>query len=151
MGNCHEDQVAALVAPGWPAVEPKIDEIFGWLEDPNCTGYAVAMNFLRGVGPELTPHVDRGLRSGDPELRYALLTSLLPGWSREALLPLSPAIEKLVWEYDDWDVDIAALELLVPHKLGDAKRLKNRIDNRISGAESSLKDLRRLRDELSKD
>lgn len=147
MADAHGDLVKALVAPGWPAVEPKIDEIFSWLEDPNCTGSWVAYDFLKTVGSPLIPHVKRVFRDGADDIRSSLL-GLVEEWPVAWVAELADDLESLSRRRDDWDMHLRALGLLVRHKLRDAAWLKREIDNRIRVAETDLDDLRKMRQAL---
>jgi len=143
----HDEQVRALVAPGWPAVESRIDEIFGWLEDPNCTGCGVAFEFLKSVGAPLLPHVRRALKGAGPEVRSVLL-SLLDGWSPTDVRPLTEVLVDLSETPDPMDSDVQALGLLVKHRLMEREWLVRRVDGRIRGQEWALAELRSMRKQL---
>lgn len=146
-GRDHEAQVRALVAPGWPAVEPRIDEIFGWLEDPNCTGWQVAHEFLQGVGSPLVPHVRRALKEAGPEVRSALL-GLVEGWPATDVRPLTEVLVDLSELPDPWDNDLAALALLVKNRLMERDWLLRRVEGQVRAHEASLRSLKQMRNLL---
>jgi hypothetical protein len=147
MADDHESQVKALVAPGWPAVEPKIDEIIGWLEDPNCTGCRAAFEFLKSVGRPLVPHVKRVFQEGADDVRCALL-GIVEEWPREWVAELDSELETLSRRRDEWDVNLRALGLLVRHRLRGEVWLKQEVDNRIRVSAMDLDELRKMRQAL---
>lgn len=147
MERDHAETVRKLVSPGRPSVEPRIAEVSSWLEDPNCTGCRVALEFLKSVGGALAPHVKRVLKDGPDDIRFQLL-GVVETWPRQDRQQLSDELEALTMRRDDWGVDLRALELLVHFRLRDQEWLTRVVGNRIANLESDLDDLRALRAEL---
>jgi hypothetical protein len=147
MADDHETLVKALVAPGWPTVEHRIDEIFSWLEDPNCTGCWVAYDFLKGVGRPLVPHVKRVFREGADDIRSSLL-GLVEEWPGAWVAELADELESLSRRRDEWGVHLRSLGLLVRHKLRDAAWLRRVIENHMRVTEADLDELRKMRRSL---
>ncbi len=143
MADDHETLVKALVAPGWPAVEPKIDEIIGWLEDGNCPGAWVAFDFLKSVGTPLIPHLKKALLAANEEI-LSLLLSLLEASPVEVVAPLVSELETLTCRRDHSDTDLRAVGLLARHRLKEADWLRREIQNRIQGAEGALGEYRQM-------
>ncbi len=109
------EKASALVAIGFPAVEPVIPDILEWLQDPNWPVARVLQPFLAAIGRPLAPHVRSVLGGADDCWKYSLLTTVvLP--SKNLARALRPDLERLVSQPSTGEaregVDQAAREAL---------------------------------------
>ncbi len=71
------DKARRLVALGFPAVQPVLDEILEWVEDPNWPVAQVFLPFLATVGVPLVPLVRHVLESHDEQWKHAVLANVV--------------------------------------------------------------------------
>jgi len=140
----HDEIVRALVAPGWPAVRDRMEEIVGWLADPNCTGCWVALEFCRNLGAGFIPHARDILKGDDHDVRHVALTNILNGWSREQLAQVEPELAEVAMGSGPDGAWLEALRLLVRNGLGDRPRLAQRITGMLTARRSDLSELEEL-------
>ena len=76
-GKSDTDNAIALVALGFPAVEPVLPQILAWVQDPNWPVARVFLPFLATIGEPLAPHVRSVLATDDDCWKYSLLEAVV--------------------------------------------------------------------------
>jgi hypothetical protein len=76
------DRAHAVVALGYPAVEPILPELLRWLRDMNWPITRVLGAFLAGIGAPLAPYLRRILSGDDGTWKYWIIGSVI-GANRE--------------------------------------------------------------------
>lgn len=87
-------KASALVALGFPAVEPVLMQIVGWLRDSNWPVASVFQPFLASIGQPLAPYVRVVLAGEDDGWKYSLLNGVV-GHSSELAQALRHEIERV--------------------------------------------------------
>lgn len=112
------EKAEAIVALGFPAVEPILPALVEWMQDINWPVAQVLQPFLAGIGAPLAPHVRRVLETTDEIWKYWVLRCIVRESSELAeslqteLLRLaqSPTSSELKEE-----IDVQAREILEGH------------------------------------
>ena len=76
-GKSETDKAHALVALGFPIVEPVLPQIIRWMQDPNWPVAGVFLPFLVSIGAPMAPHVRSVLATNDDCWKYALLEAVV--------------------------------------------------------------------------
>ena len=84
----------ALVACGYPAVEPVLPRLLEWIQDGNWPVARVLAPFLSTVGAPLVPHARRILDGDDDTWKYFLVQGVVAKSAELAVL-LHPDLERL--------------------------------------------------------
>lgn len=107
------DAVQRLVEAGYPTVEPIVGELVKWIRDPNWPVCQPISAFLVGFGERAVPHIHAFLtQRGGRDFIAPLVREVLPHWSSEILLPLTPFVEQHAI-HGQYGTDLPALELLI--------------------------------------
>jgi hypothetical protein len=86
----------AVVAAGYPAVEPLLPRLIEWLQDANWPVARVLAPFLAGIGAHMEPHVRQVLQTTDEIWKYWVLECMV-GSSSELRLLLQPELERIAF------------------------------------------------------
>jgi hypothetical protein len=93
--NKHDvEQARALVALGFPGVEPVLPRLLEWVQDMNWPAAQVLAPFLAGIGKPLPPHIERVLRTDDLAWQDFILSGVVSR-SPELIEELRPQLERL--------------------------------------------------------
>jgi hypothetical protein len=93
--NKHDvEQARALVALGFPGVEPVLPRLLEWVQDMNWPVAQVLAPFLAGIGKPLAPHIERVLRTDDLAWQDFILSGVVSR-SPELIEELRPQLERL--------------------------------------------------------
>ena len=84
----------ALVAMGFPAVEPVLPAMLEWMQDLNWPVAQVFRPFLAGIGAPLAPLVRNVLATNDEVWKYWMLCSVIGG-SLDLARVLKPELERI--------------------------------------------------------
>ena len=76
-GKAETEKAQALVALGYPTIEPVLPLIVRWLQDLNWPVARVFIPFLVAIGAPLAPHVRSVLATDDDCWKYALLEAVV--------------------------------------------------------------------------
>jgi hypothetical protein len=125
-------------------LEPCFFELLGWLKDINWPVAHVVAPFFAGLGKAAVPAVRRMLQGHDTVWQYFVLTAVLSHWPTEAVAQLREPLERLATCDDGSEADIAALGLLIRHRLGDAVWLNRWLAFKIQGLENRLEEMRQI-------
>jgi Domain of unknown function (DUF5071) len=133
----------ALVALGYPAVEPLLPQMLDWLKSIGSPVDLVMRDFFVALGAHAMPVVQRALRSRHDTLKYAVVMNVVAKWPVEAIAPLKVQLQALATGPGFYGTDLIALRLLVEHRLADHDWLK-------AWAQFKTKRLRELLSEAEK-
>jgi hypothetical protein len=84
----------AIIALGFPAIEPVVPVLLQWMQDMNWPVAQVLQPFLAGIGAPLAPHIRRILETDDTMWKYWVLCDLVAR-SDELRTMLRPELERL--------------------------------------------------------
>ena len=87
----------AVVALGWPAVEPIASQLMEWVQDSNWPVAQVLAPFLATVGSELAPHVRQVLGTSDDTWKYFVIQDVVAR-SSELARALQAELRRLALE-----------------------------------------------------
>jgi len=113
------ENARAIVAQGYPAVEPVLAELLEWLQDPNWPISGRIASFLATIGEPLIPHVRYVLQSNDDGWKYQVLTKIVatsPVIARSVYDELKRMATAPTSSEKSEDVDIVAQEILLKLK-----------------------------------
>ncbi|WP_312114415.1 DUF5071 domain-containing protein [Brevibacillus reuszeri] len=72
-----------------------LPELFEWLQDINWPVANELTKVLPKYGDSLIPHIEKALRSGDPQWQFSLLQYLIRELPKETSLLVSDTIQKI--------------------------------------------------------
>lgn len=130
----------ALVALGFPAVEPVMGHMLDWLKTSGSPVELVMREFFAGLGAPAVPAVQKALASRHDALKHAIVEHVVTQWPAEAVAPLRSHLQSLATGSGYYGTDLTALRLLVEHRLAEPGWL----------AEWAKFKVKRLRDLLSR-
>jgi hypothetical protein len=114
----------ALVALGYPTVEPVLPQMLDWLKSNGSPVELVMRDFFLALGVHAVPVVQRALASRHDGLKYSVVMNVVARWPAEAIAPLKFQLQGLATGSEFYGTDLIALRLLVEHHLADATWLK---------------------------
>ena len=112
-------RAAALVALGYPTVEPVLPQMLEWLKTNGSPVDMVMRKFFVALGVQAVPVVQKVLRSRHDLLKYAIVTHVVARWPAAAVTPLQSELQVLAAGSGFYGTDITALRLLVEHRLAE--------------------------------
>jgi hypothetical protein len=119
------ENARALIALGYPAIEPVLPSLFQWLETSGSEVELVVRPFFAALGEPALDLVRSALESPiKPARKAALLRYVLPSWPREAVAKLEPQLLSYLDGYDFHGLDAWALKLLMQKGLAEDQRLE---------------------------
>ena len=92
--KCDVRGAEAMVACGYPAVEPVLPRLLEWIQDGNWPVARVLAPFLATLGAPLVPHARRILNGNDDTWKYFLVQDVVAK-SAELVVLLHPDLERL--------------------------------------------------------
>lgn len=114
----------ALVALGYPAVEPVMPLMLDWLKSSGSPVELVMCDFFASLGARAVPAVQKALASRHDGLKYSVVKNVVCKWPNEAIAPLKVQLQGLATGSGFYGTDLIALHLLVEHRLADPEWLK---------------------------
>jgi len=112
-------RAAALVALGYPTVEPVLPHMLEWLETNGSPVDMVMREFFVTLGVHAVPAVQKALRSRHDLLKYAVVTHVVARWPADAVAALQSELQGLATGSGFYGTDITALRLLIEHRLAE--------------------------------
>ena len=113
------EKAEALVALGFPTVEPALPNLLEWVQDGNWPVAGVFLPFLASVGAPLAVHVRHVFQTDDEQWKYFVLCNIV-GESRELALALVVDLERLAESPSQGELNeglnVLANELLEKHR-----------------------------------
>lgn len=115
------ERARAVIALGFPAVEPILPELVEWMQDINWPVAQTLQPFLASIGLPLAPHVRHVLATSDESWKYWVLRSIVME-SPELVEALQAELRRLVQfptlgEAKE-EIDVLAKEILEARRLG---------------------------------
>ncbi len=119
------ENAKALVALGFPKVEPVLPSLFQWLETSGSEVELVIRPFFACLGEPALDLVRAALQTtAKPARQECLLRYVLPHWPAETVAKLLPELIALLGTYGFYALDVWALKLLLDKGLGDRSELE---------------------------
>ena len=112
-------RAAALVALGYPAVEPVLPQMLEWLKTHGSPVDLAMRGFFVALGVPAVPVVRDALRSRNDLLKYAVVTHVVAHWPGEAVKALQSELQGLATGSGCYGTDLTALKLLIEHRLAE--------------------------------
>lgn len=120
------ESARALMALGYPVLEPVLADMLRRLKDHNSPVADIFCEFFASLGAPAAHEIGRVLMSSRmPDLRHQLVSRVLPRWPREALAQVSAPLQMLVTHSDAFDTDLRCIRLLAQHQLADRQWLQD--------------------------
>jgi len=129
-----EASARALVALGYPALEPVLDEMVGWLKTYPSPVEGAMREFLIRLGAPAIEAVRRGLSGRTEALRYGIVAHVVSHWPAACVARLERELVGLAAGPGDGGTDLIALSLLVEHGLGDRGWLRQWAEFKLARA-----------------
>ena len=131
------ESAKALVAMGYPAVEPVLSQMLDWLKSNGSPVELVLRDFFAGLGVQGVPVVQKALASRHDLLKYSVVKHVVCRWPADAVSQLAPQLQGLATGSGFYGTDLIAMRLLVEHRLAEPSWLRE-------WAEFKVKRLREL-------
>jgi hypothetical protein len=114
------DSARAILALGFPSVEPVLPALFQWLETSGSAVELLVRPFFADLGEPAFDLVRSALQAPTkPARKSCLLRFVLPSWPRELVTRLEPELASLVHGSDPLGLDVWALKVLIDRGVGD--------------------------------
>ena len=110
---------AALVALGYPTVEPVLRHMLEWLKTNGSPVDLVMREFFASLGVPGVPVVRKALQSRHDFLKFAVTTHVVVCWPREAVAGVQTELQSLATGSGFYGTDLVAMKLLIEHSLAD--------------------------------
>jgi hypothetical protein len=115
-------ELVSLGASEIGSVVPEMLRLLKNVDSPVCATFA---DFFAREGECFADHIANQLsRSTMPEVKWVIVSKILPSWSSEALRPLSGAIGMLMSGSEWYGTDLLCIRLLAKHSLVERSRLE---------------------------
>ena len=137
----------ALVALGYPAVEPVLSNMLDWLKSNGSPVELVLRDFFAGLGVQAVPVVQKALGSRNDALKYSVVKHVVCRWPADAVSQLTPQLQGLATGSGFYGTDLIAMRLLVEHRLAEPSWLKEWAEFKVKRLRELLtqaEDIRRL-------
>lgn len=131
------ESARALVALGYPAVEPVLSQMLDWLKSNGSPVELVLREFFADLGVQAVPVVQKALASRHDLLKYSVVKHVVCRWPADAVSQLAPQLQGLATGSGFYGTDLIAMRLLVEHRLAEPSWLRE-------WAEFKVKRLREL-------
>lgn len=108
------ENARALVALGYPTVEPVLRNLFQWLETSGTPVEMIIRPFFADLGEPALELVRDALAAPiKPARKHALLRYVLPSWPASVVEKLEPELRGFIQQYDFYGLDVWALRLMI--------------------------------------
>ena len=119
------ENAKAIVALGFPEVQPVLPSLFQWLETSGSKVELIIRPFFASLGDPAFDLVQKALQTTvKPARQECLLRFVLPHWPAETLAKLLPELMALLGTHGFHALDVWALKLLLDKGLGDQAELE---------------------------
>ena len=113
-GRTDVEGTRAILALGFPGVEPVLPSLFQWLETNGSEVELLIRPFFAELGEPALGLVRDALESSiKPARKAALLQHVLPSWPADVVAKLEPQLLSYLDRYDFYGLDAWALKLLI--------------------------------------
>src|SRR5688572_8502044 len=89
------ESARALVALGYPAVEPVLSQMLDWLKSNGSPVELVLRAFFADLGVQAVPVVQKALASRHDLLKYSVVKHVVCRWPADAVSQLAPQLQGL--------------------------------------------------------
>jgi len=138
-----------LVALGADQLAPVVPEMLRHLKHHDSPVSAEFRTFFARHGERYSEQVLAVLsRDTLPEVKHAILASVLPSWSRDSVAKFAGALSMLATNPDPWNSDLLSIRLLARHRLAEAKWLRQWVDFKLERLEERAQLARRVAAEI---
>jgi hypothetical protein len=135
----------ALVALGYPAIQPVVQEMLRWLRTCESPVAEVFIAFFAAHGPLVAGEVRDALRSSrQGHWKYVVVTRVLSEWSRPALEQVASELAVLMTHSEEPEMALMALKLLAQQELMEKEGLKQWLDFIADRMERNLTEARQI-------
>jgi hypothetical protein len=110
---------AALIALGYPAVEPVLRHMLEWLKTNGSPVDLLMREFFVSLGVAGVPVVRAALQSRHDLLKYAVTTHVVARWPAEAVAGVQAELQALATGSGFYGTDLVAMKLLIEHALAE--------------------------------
>ena len=110
---------AALIALGYPTVEPVLRHMLEWLKTNGSPVDLLMREFFVSLGVAGVPVVRAALQSRHDLLKYAVTTHVVARWPAEAVAGVQAELQVLATGSGFYGTDLVAMKLLIEHALAD--------------------------------
>jgi hypothetical protein len=146
-----QDATAAkeLVALDAAELAPVIPEMLRYLKHHDSPVSAEFRAFFAKHGERYVEEVAMALsRATMPEIKHALLSTILPAWSRASIAQFTGVLSMLATHPDAWNNDLLSIELLARHRLADANWLRQWVHFKLERLSERAQLAQRLASEI---
>ena len=135
----------ALIALGYPATQPVIQEMLRWLRTDESPVAEVFIAFFAAHGLLVAEEVRDALRSSrQGHWKYVIVTRVLPEWPRPALEQVASELAVLMTHSEEPETALMALTLLTKYELMDKEGLKQWLDFIADRLERNLTEAKQI-------
>ena len=121
--------VDALIARGYPTVDPILLDILKWIRQPQWPVADPLAKFLLSLGPALLPHIHRIFSSSrDEQWKAEILRTIVQYWPADQVAELTSYLTVLATHGQSWGVDLISLRLLAHHRLAEREWIARWLD-----------------------
>ena len=131
--NAQDSAAAAdLVALGPDELAPVVPEMLRNLKHYKSPVSGIYASFFATHGERFIQHVKEVLaRSTLPEVKWVLLSNVMPSWSPEGIAKCAGELSMLATGSDVLDTDLLAMRLLARHRVVESKWLREWIEFKL--------------------
>lgn len=124
--DAHDLEAArALIALGWPALEPICGDMLRRIKDHGSPVADAFCDFFVAVGEPAAAGIRECLlTSRHSHLKYQLVSQVITRWPREAVAQVVPALQALVTHTNLLETDLLCIEILDRYALCEREWLK---------------------------
>ncbi|WP_268624634.1 DUF5071 domain-containing protein [Paenibacillus alvei] len=132
INKMHWDHAAdVLIEIGYPRVHKILPDLLEWLMDINWPGANRISEFLVSIREPLIPSIKEALISNDMMWKYWIIDCVLLKWSVDLVEQITDELIFVASEFDDEEVHLSALKLLVQYKMLESKESLNLINSKL--------------------
>jgi hypothetical protein len=128
----------ALVAIGYPTVEPVMSQMLDWLKSNGSPVELVMREFFANLGARAVPVVEKALASRHDGLKYSVMKYVVSKWPVDATSQLKVQLQGLATGSGFCGTDLIALQLLVEHRIAEPPWLKEWAEFKIKRLQELL-------------
>lgn len=127
----HWDHAAdVLIEIGYPR-HKILPDLLEWLMDINWPGANRISEFLVSIREPLIPSIKEALKSEDMMWKYWIIDCVIIKWSVDLVEQITDELIFVASEFDDEEVHLSALKLLVQYKMLESEESLNLINSKL--------------------
>lgn len=137
--------VSELIRQAQAGNKDSIPKILEWLQDVNWPGADLAMGYLNALGDDVVPYVADVLDGTDEVWQYWILHCMVKQWPLSRIQMIYDKLVMLSNVNDYEHVNLAAIEVLISHRLYDRESLTARLNQIHSYRPNITRDINELK------